>query len=67
MLTHILTGGFLAGYRTYVIGAALAIQALAFWAVGDMTLSALVEEIDTILGGLGLMTLRAGVASSKPT
>ena len=65
MLTYILTGGFLAGKRTYVIGAALVIQAVASWAVGDLSLAGLAEQLEDILTGLGLMTLRAGVKGGQ--
>jgi len=59
MLTDILSGGFLRGKRTYILGGLLALQALASWAVGDMTLAQLLEQLPEILGGLGLMALRA--------
>ena len=59
LLTSLLTGGFLKGYRTYVLGGALVIQALASWAVGDMSLTAFLTQLPEILGGLGLMALRA--------
>lgn len=60
---HILSGGFLSGYRTYVLGALMALQALGSWAVGDMSLVELINQLPEILGGLGLMALRAGVDS----
>lgn len=59
LLTNLLTGGFLKGYRTYVLGAALVVQALAMWAVGDMSAAELLTKLPEILGGLGLMALRA--------
>lgn len=61
ILTKLLTGGFLAGYRTYLLGAIVAIQAVAGWAMGDMTLPQLLEQLPEIAGGLGLMSLRAAV------
>lgn len=61
MMTSILTGGFAAGYRTYILGAMLALQAIAQYAVGDLTLTSLLTQLPEILGGLGLMALRAGV------
>lgn len=61
MIKMLLTGGFLAGYRTYVLGALLALQALAAWLVGDASLPELIERLPEILTGLGLMSLRAGV------
>lgn len=57
-----LSGGFLAGYRTYILGALMALQAIALWLVGDSTLNDLISKLPEILGGLGLMSLRAGLA-----
>jgi hypothetical protein len=65
MLTYIFSGGFLAGSRTYILGGLLTVQAVASWAVGDITLVALVDQLPEILGGLGLMALRAGVDKPK--
>lgn len=64
MLTYILSGGFLAGKRTYILGGLLALQAVAGWAVGDLTLVQLIDQLPEILGGLGLMTLRAAKEKS---
>lgn len=61
MLGQILTGGFARGYRTYILGAIVALQAVAQWAVGDAALVDLLNRLPEILGGLGLMTLRAGM------
>jgi len=57
----IISGGFLKGYRTYILGFILAFQAIAQWAVGDSSLNELITQLPEILGGLGLMSLRAGV------
>jgi hypothetical protein len=65
ILTNLLTGGFLAGYRTYVLGAIVAIQAVAGWALGDMSLSQLLDQLPEIAGGLGLMSLRAAVPAKE--
>jgi len=54
-----LTGGILKGKRTYILGGLLALQAIADWLVGDMSLTQLITQLPEILGGLGLMTLRA--------
>jgi hypothetical protein len=62
VLTSLLTGGFLAGYRTYILGGIVAIQAVAGWVLGDMTLTQLLDQLPEILGGLGLMSLRAAVS-----
>jgi len=60
-MLNILTGGFLKGKRTYILGALLALQAIASWAVGDMSLTELMAQAPEILGGLGLMALRDAV------
>lgn len=64
-ITYLLTGGFLAGYRTYIVGAGLIAQAVAQWALGDQTLADVIAKLPEILGGMGLMSLRAGVAAGK--
>lgn len=56
---YLLSGGFAAGYRTYILGAMIALQAVASYAVGDTNLTALLGQLPEILGGLGLMSLRA--------
>ena len=61
-MMNILTGGFLAGYRTYLLGFLIFLQAVIGWGVGDMSLSELVAKLPELLGGLGLMTLRAGMS-----
>ena len=53
------TGGMLKGKRTYILGGMLALQAIAGFLVGDMSLTELITKLPEILGGLGLMTLRA--------
>ncbi len=58
-MKNFLTGGFMAGKRTYLLGALVALQALAAFAVGDISLVALATQLPEILGGLGLMALRA--------
>lgn len=53
-------GGFLSGYRTYLVGAGLALQAFISWAVdGETTAYDFGHELPEILGGAGLITLRA--------
>lgn len=61
MLGQLLSGGFARGYRTYILGGVLALQAVAAWVVGDATFVELINRAPEILGGLGLMTLRAGM------
>lgn len=65
-LSDLLTGGFLRGKRTYILGFIMALQAIAGWALGDTTLAQLIDQLPEILGGLGLMTLRAGMPK-EPT
>lgn len=62
-MLSLLSGGFLKGYRTYVLGAVMALTALASWSVGDMSLSELIKQMPEIINGLGLMTIRAAIAS----
>lgn len=62
VIAYILSGGFLKGYRTYILGAVLALSAVAKYAVGDASFEDLLKELPNILTGLGLMSLRAGVA-----
>lgn len=62
-LTYIITGGFLAGSRTYIIGCLLILQALGAYAMGDLSLADFINKLPEILGGMGLMTLRAGIKS----
>ena len=63
MLSKILTGGFLKGYRTYILGALLVAQAAASYAVGDLSFQAFTDQLPELLAGLGLWTARA----SAPT
>lgn len=52
----VLTGGFLAGYRTYVSAALVVLSAIAAYVVGDADLAHTIEAVAT---GLGLAGLRA--------
>jgi hypothetical protein len=60
-MMYFLSGGWAKGYRTYILGAVMAVQALASFAVGDISLVEFLNQMPEILMGLGLMTLRAGV------
>jgi hypothetical protein len=62
-LREILTGGFLAGKRTYLLAALAVLTELIRWAVGDQSLGALLDHLPTMLGELSIATLRAGVAN----
>jgi hypothetical protein len=63
MLSHVLTGGFLKNYRTYLLGFLVAATGVIKYLTGDESLSQLVNDLPAILGGLGLVTLRAGLAN----
>jgi len=58
-------GGWLKGYRTYLIGFLMLAQAIVAWLVGDATFEQLWAQLPEILAGLGLITLRAGVESAR--
>ena len=66
LLASLLTGGFLKGYRTYLLGIALALSGLARYLAGDVTLAQLLDSLPEILGGLGLASLRAAVQTILP-
>ena len=59
MITYLLSGGFLKGYRSYIIGTILVVQAVSAWAMGDMGLMALLDKLPEILMGMGIMTAKA--------
>jgi hypothetical protein len=63
ILAYLLTGGYLKNYRTYLLGFALAATGVGKYLAGDETLSDVVQSLPEILGGLGLVTLRAGLQS----
>ena len=65
MFLKFITGGFLSGYRTYLLGFLIAAQAIIAFAVGDIGLSELLQQLPEILGGLGLMALRAGISGNS--
>ncbi len=54
---------WLQGKKTYIIGGLLAIVGIIQVITGDITLIEFLngEELRTLLGGLGLISLRAGV------
>ena len=62
---NLLSGGFLSGYRTYLLGFILALQAFIAFAVGDINLTEFIQQLPEIIGGLGLMALRAGMSSGN--
>jgi hypothetical protein len=64
-LKYILTGGFLQGYRTYIVALVTLIWAVSDYALGNIGLMDLIQSdrMYHALTGLGLMSLRAGVDS----
>lgn len=60
-LGYLLSGGFLKGYRTYLMGGILIVQAIVAYALGDITLTALYEQLPSLTAGLGLWTARVAV------
>ena len=62
-LTSILTGGFLKGYRTYILAGVVVVGAAANWAVGDADL---ITTLTVIATALGVGTLRAAVQPPAP-
>lgn len=59
-LGFFIRGGFLSGYRTYLVGAGIALQAFISWAVdGETTAYEFANQLPEILAGAGLMSLRA--------
>lgn len=64
-LAWLLTGGFAKGFRTQILGVTAALSAIATWAVGDMSLTDLIDKVPLILGGLGLATLGAKVDNTS--
>jgi len=53
-------GGFLSGYKTYVMAALAVIGAAAAWAMGEMTLADAIQQ--AWAGGVAA-TIRAGISS----
>ena len=50
---------WLGGKKTYFVAAGVVIAAVLSWATGDLSLA---DAVTRVLEGLGLATLRAGVA-----
>ncbi len=60
MFMHILTGGFLAGYRTYVLASLLLLNVAASYLMGDIGLvEAIRDNWEQIAIGFGLLTAAA--------
>lgn len=60
-MLNFLSGGFLKGYRTYILGGLLLVTAVAQFTTGDMSLPDLFKNLPALLAGLGLWTARAAV------
>lgn len=56
-----MSGGFLSGYKTYVLAAIAVIGAVAGWAVGDLTTA---QALEMIWSGGVAATIRSAI--SKP-
>ena len=57
-MTYILSGGFLRGYRTYVLSAGGVIAALISYSVGDVDL---VETVKAVTLALSAASIRSAV------
>lgn len=55
-IVKLITGGFLAGYRTKILSVLLIIDAIGKFAVGDLGLQELIAQLPQLIVGLGLMT-----------
>ena len=73
-LWSLIRGGFLRGYRAQTLGVAAGLggvaDALAQWAVGDLSLISLIRALSAnwalIAGGFGLATLGAKIGRTAP-
>lgn len=63
-LFMLLSGGFLAGRRTYLLVLLAVLTELTRWAVGDQSLWMLLDRLPSIFGDLSIAALRAGLAAS---
>ena len=53
------------GKRTYILGAIMFVQALVSFLVGEISMVEFFAEVPELVGGLGLISLRAGISSSS--
>ena len=58
-LTYLLTGGFLKGYRTLVLGITAIAVALGNYLVGDTSFVDFIQTLPVLLTGLGLFAAAA--------
>lgn len=64
LIPYLLSGGFLAGYRTYIFGFLMILDAIAKYAVGDLGLMELWAQLPQLAAAGGLTALRAAIKSS---
>jgi hypothetical protein len=62
---YLLTGGFLAGYRTYILSGLAALTAVAYWSIGEQTTAATLQALWELFASGGLAALRVGFASQR--
>lgn len=63
--SDIIKGGFLKGYKTYIVGALMALTAVMNYTTGITDLQGMFEQVPLILQAFGLMALRAGVGNGS--
>lgn len=64
-MSYLLTGGFLKGYRTYVLSGLAAITAVAYWAIGDQSTTDTLRALWELFASGAIASLRAGVADMR--
>lgn len=53
---YLLSGGFLAGYRTYILATLGVLTSIAHYITGDASLTTTIQSVFGILASLGLVT-----------
>lgn len=56
---YLLTGGFLAGYRTYILSGLAAVTAVAYWSIGDQSTAATLQTLWELFASGALASIRA--------
>lgn len=64
-MADVFQGGFLAGKKSYIVGGLMFLSAIGNYLTGDISLAALITQMPDLLTGLGIVTLRAGIAKGK--
>lgn len=67
VLSKILLGGFMKGYRTQVLGVSAFVSFIVSYLVGDMTLTDLIKHVPDMLIALGITALGAKVNTVAAT